>query len=106
MPAEGESALWVSVKVKGTGEDMKPISTGLSHYVLIDCSRSMKGEKIEAAKEALRQYVNILCLTSSHLLSNFLKLRIQNFSELPVLSGGGHPLPEEPDRPSIRHAVR
>ncbi len=60
IPVGMESALWVSVKVRGAEGDRMQVSGGLSHFVLIDCSGSMKGEKIEAAKEALRQYVNIL----------------------------------------------
>lgn len=60
LPTNAEGALWVSVKIHGGMEDRKGLTLSSSHYILIDCSGSMGGTKLDVAKEALKQYVNTL----------------------------------------------
>jgi hypothetical protein len=60
LPINAEGALWVSVKIHGGMGDRKGLTVSSSHYILIDCSGSMGGTKLDVAKEALRQYVNTL----------------------------------------------
>ena len=50
------------MRVRGDeGDKQKQRTSGVtSHYVLIDCSGSMKGLKLDLAKESLRKYVGSL----------------------------------------------
>lgn len=47
------------MKVEGSETDKKGTSAA-SHFVLFDCSGSMRGDKLAVAKEAVKQYVNAL----------------------------------------------